>query len=136
MSEVLVVLGSTAQLTARDLAEREPFVAGGPQLFGSRVLIVSLNTSDCESVATIDGVSGVYEDTVPDDADLPDDPIGKLAVQAWNLRKDRSTAFSPRVGDGVAWDDPRFQLEGRPGESEGRSDTTQTSSEDAETSES
>jgi hypothetical protein len=119
VNEVLIVLSTAGQLTARDLAVQEPISLAGPQLFGDRVLIAHLAPSDYEVVSAIDGVSGVFQGPVPMDLEPPDDPAAKLAIDAWNSRKNASAVAKERIGDGVAWDDPRFEREGsqdQPGE--------------------
>jgi hypothetical protein len=116
VSEVLIVLSTAAQLTARDLAAREPILNTGPQLFGDRVLIARLEPADCDALSAIDGVSGVFPGPVPVDLEPVDDLAGRQAVEAWNLRKGASAAVKERFGDGAAWDDPRFEREGNPTE--------------------
>jgi hypothetical protein len=111
VGEVLVLLSASAPWTARGLVERAPVDFGGAQLFGDRVLLARLNTADVVKLTAIEGVSGVYTDVVPTSADLPADPAGRVAVAAWNARR----RPKQRIGDGVAWDDPRFEPEGRPG---------------------
>ena len=105
------MLSTTARLTARDLATQEPISNAGPQLFGDRVLIARLEPPDCETVSAIDGVS-VFEGPVPVDLEPVADLAGRLAVDAWNSRKVASATAKERIGDGAAWDDPRFEREG------------------------
>ncbi len=112
MNEVLIVLSTAARLTTRDLAAQAPISNAGAQLFGDRVLIARLEPPDCEAVSAIDGVSGVFEGPVPVDVEPVDDLAGKLAVDAWNSRKVASATAKERIGDGAAWDDPRFEREG------------------------
>ncbi len=115
MDEVLVLLRASAPITSRDLAALLPTAGGAAQLFGERVLIVRLGSTDCVTVAAIEGVSGVYTGAVPADMELPQDLTGRLAVAAWNERRQTADAGGKRrLGDGAAWDDPRFEREGRP----------------------
>jgi len=114
VDEVLVVLAPSGPLTARDLAQREPVASGGPQLFGDRVVICRLDPDCFADVAAEDGVAGVFDSTVPEDLVADGDFAGQLAVRAWNSRKAEGVAPKQRIGDGTAWDDPLFELEGRP----------------------
>ena len=121
MRQVLVVLGQSATITVRDISRREPIRDRAPQLFGDRVLIAQLSSVECELVSAIPGVVGVFAEAVPADLDLPDDLTGRTAVQAWNARAEADAAGGKRrIGDGLAWDDPSFEPEGRPGDYEGR----------------
>jgi hypothetical protein len=114
VDEVLVVLLPSGPLTAAELAAREPVASGGPQLFGERVVICRLDPDCVADVAAEDGVAGVFESTVPGDLIGDDDLVGQIAVQAWNSRKGAGVAPKQRIGEGVAWDDPAFEPEGRP----------------------
>lgn len=114
VDEVLVVLAPSGPLTARELAAREPVASGGPQLFGDRVLICRLDPDCFADVAAEDGVTGVFESTVPDELVDEADFAGQVAVRAWNARKAAGVAPKERIGDGAAWDDPAFDSEGRP----------------------
>jgi hypothetical protein len=99
-----------------------PVAFSGAQLFGDRVLIVRVAHTDISQVALLDGVSGVYTGEVPEDAELPTDTAGRAAVSAWNARKG-TAAPKQRIGEGLPWDDPRFEREGgaeREGGGEGR----------------
>lgn len=113
MPEVLVLLHTSAGVTARDVTERAPIAGTGAQLFGRRVVIVRLTDPQCAEVAASEAVAGVYSGPVPDDAELPDDVAGQMAVGAWNERRQAGVG-KQRIGEGAAWDDPRFEREGRP----------------------
>ena len=116
MDEVLVLLDPDAPTTTRDLVARAPLASAGAQLFGDRVVIARLEPDDCVALAGIDGVCGVFEGQLPSDVDVPTDLAGRLAVEAWNQRKSAAAIAEPkpRIGDGAAWDDPRFEREGEP----------------------
>ena len=117
MNEVLVLLDADARTTTRELAARAPLSGAGAQLFGDRVAIARLEPDDCAALAGVDGVCGVFEEAVPADVEVPADLAGRLAVEAWNQRKSATAMAEPkqRIGDGAAWDDPRFEREGEPG---------------------
>ena len=112
-----MLLDADGPTTARELAAREPLSGAGTQLFGDRVAIASLDPDDCVVLAGVDGVCGVFEGALPTDVDVPTDLAGRLAVEAWNQRKSAAAIAEPkqRIGDGAAWDDPRFEREGDPG---------------------
>jgi len=111
-----VLLDADAPTTSRELAAREPLSRAGTQLFGDRVAIARLEPDDCAALAGVIGVCGVFEGALPDDVVVPADLAGRLAVAAWNERKSAAAIAGPkqRVGDGAAWDDPRFEREGEP----------------------
>jgi hypothetical protein len=114
VTEVLVLLRASAHVTARDLAQAAPLHGAGVQVFGDRVLTARMSLDACAEIAAMDGVEGLFPDEVPAEL-LPDDPVGRLSVQAWNSRRAVRREDNDRIGDGAAWDDPRFAREGRPG---------------------
>ena len=114
MDEVLVLLSASGPLTGRDLAAREPVVDAVPQVFGERVVICRLDANDQAAVTAMPGVAGVFSGAVPPDLELPADLTGRLAIDAWNSRHRVAAVPAERLGEGAAWDDPRFEREGRP----------------------
>jgi hypothetical protein len=112
VSEAFVLLRSEAHAGASELARTEPFNASGAQVFGRRVLIAHLSDEQCSSAQGVDEVLGVFTDAVPDDL-IPDDDLGRIATEAWNSRHSAAPK-KLRVGDGMAWDDARFEREGHP----------------------
>ncbi len=111
-----MLLDADAPTTTRELAAREPLSGAGAQLFGDRVAIAHLEPDACEALAGMTGVCGVFQDALPADVEVPADLAGRLAVEAWNQRKSVAGEMPKvRIGDGAAWDDPRFEREGEPG---------------------
>ena len=115
MTEVLVLLDADSPTTTRELVARDPLLGAGAQLFGDRVAIAHLDPEACAALSGLDGVCGVFESVVPGDVAVPTDLAGRVAVEAWNQRKSvAAEAPKMRIGDGAAWDDPRFEREGEP----------------------
>ena len=112
MSEAFVLLRDDAHAAAHELARAEPFNAAGTQVFGRRVLLAHLSPEQCSSAASVGDVLGVFTDAVPIEL-IPDDDVGRIATEAWNVRHS-PTANKLRAGDGLAWDDERFEPEGHP----------------------
>lgn len=105
-----MLLNAAAHVSAKEMAQTEPFRGSGVQIFGERVLTARLSAESCAVVGSRDDVEGVFEGAVPIDS-LPEDPIGRIATEAWNAR--RSSQFGKsRMGEGAAWDDPGFDPEG------------------------
>ena len=112
MSEAFVLLRDDAHAAAHELARTEPFNAG-TQVFGRRVLLAQLSPEQRSTAASLDDVLAVFTEAVPMEL-MPDDDLGRIATEAWNIRHS-PTANKLRPGDGLAWDDERFEHEGHPG---------------------
>jgi hypothetical protein len=111
VTEVLVLLSAAAHVSAHEMAITEAFRGSGVQIFGGRVLTARLPPEARARIAEFDDVEGVFEGPVPIDS-LPDDPVGRIATEAWNARRRTRDEKSGRIGEGAAWDDPRFDPEG------------------------
>jgi len=61
-------------------------------------------------------VAGVFPSLVPDEFKQPLDETGKLGITAWNQRHSAEflEAKQEREGEGLAWDHPGYEPEGRP----------------------
>jgi len=112
VSEAFVLLRNDAHAAAHDLARTEPFNAAGTQVFGRRVLLAHLSPEQRWTAEGVGDVLAVFTEAVPIEL-IPDDELGRIATEAWNIRHS-PTATKLRAGDGLAWDDERFEHEGHP----------------------
>ncbi|MFL5755742.1 MAG: hypothetical protein ACJ77N_05525 [Chloroflexota bacterium] len=114
MSELIVVL----QRDAASGATTQPFGERSrvTQRFGRRVFILDGSDDELAAVASRTDVLGGYAGTVPDEILADVDDQERLALAAWNVRHGpHAKAAAARTGDGLAWDQPGFEPEGRPG---------------------
>jgi hypothetical protein len=123
MDEVLLVLKTRKGRSRRAAPTRleKKLESAGVRIrqrFGPDVLIVEAAPDLIESISSERGVAGVYPGQVPPETARNLDETGQLGVAAWNQR--HSEAFEQtkhdRKGEGLAWDHPGFQPEGRPDE--------------------
>ena len=80
------------------------------QVASRQLAILRVSPGLSDQVEQVDGVRAVFEGHVPQDllADL--DPMEKLFVTAWEMRKDATD--KPRSGDGLDWDAKGFEAPG------------------------
>jgi hypothetical protein len=123
MEEILIVLTADKPKAARDAhkkVEAKLESTGGriQQRYGPDVLIVQASSDLIESLAAEQGVAGVYTGQVPPESAHGLDETGHLGIAAWNQRHSAAHQRSKqdRKGEGLAWDHPDFEPEGRPDE--------------------
>ena len=117
MNEVLVVLSHANRRAAQKAHKRVAAPRGQvKQQYGPEVLIVEAEQDLLEALEADRGVAGVFHGEVPEAFVAPLDATGRLGIAAWNQR--HSAAFleakEERKGEGLAWDHPGFEPEGRP----------------------
>jgi hypothetical protein len=116
MTESIVIL-THAGRRAADNARKRVVRAGAHvrQQYGPEVLIVEAEPEVIETLGAKRGVAGVFSGAVPPALLTDLDETGKLGVVAWNERQ--SAAFQQakqeRPGEGLAWDHPGHEPEGR-----------------------
>jgi hypothetical protein len=114
--EALIILAhdrpQAAQSAQKKLEADEIHVR---QRYGLHVLIVAAPAHVLSKLESDLGVAGVYREAVPDEARPKLDDTGNLGIAAWNQRHSEAfrQAKSNRKGEGLAWDDPNFESEGR-----------------------
>jgi len=116
MVEFLVVL--SAENPSRAHAVRQKVEGAGGRIvqrYGHHVLIVEGPSEIVPSLDGREGIAGVFQGTVPDDVTENLDDTGRLGVAAWNTRHTAAykDAKRERKGEGLAWDHPGFEPEGR-----------------------
>jgi hypothetical protein len=123
MDEVLVVLSPKKGRSGRNAQSKvtkklESCGAVIRQRYGPNVLILEAAPDVIESLSSDHAVAGVYRGQVPPETTKHLDETGQMGVAAWNQR--HSDTFQrgkqDREGEGLAWDHPSFQPEGRPDE--------------------
>jgi len=117
MHEVLVVLSHENRRAARRAHKRVATPRGQvKQQCGPEVLIVEAEQDLIEALEADRGVAGVFPGEVPKAFTEALDETGRLGIAAWNHR--HSAAFleakDERTGEGLAWDHPGHEPEGRP----------------------
>jgi len=116
MEEVLIVL-KHAKPRAKQLAQKRVKTAGAHvrQQYGPGVFIVAAAPDVLETLASDRAVAGVYAGPVPAELSQQVDETGKLGIAAWNQRHSAAyqEAKRDRKGEGLAWDHPGFEPEGR-----------------------
>jgi hypothetical protein len=116
MSEVLVVLNHVSPRAAQQVRKRMATTGGQVrQQYGPEVLIVEAEPEAIRALEAEHDVAGVFTGTVPEDLASQLDETGKLGVAAWNQRQSAEfqQAKQERHGEGLAWDDPGHEPEGR-----------------------
>lgn len=116
MDEVLVVLAHDSPRATKKTRQRLA-AAGGQvrQQYGPEVLIVEAEPQVIETLEAVKGVAGVFAGAVPPEVAGKLDETGKLGVAAWNERRSDEfrQAKQERKGEGLAWDHPGYEPEGR-----------------------
>lgn len=116
MNEILIILRRNKSGAAQR-AHKHVTSAGGHvrQQYGPKVLIVEASPEVIEALEADKDVAGVYRGPVPEELTQRLDETGQLGVAAWNQR--HSAAFQEakkdRPGEGLAWDHPDYDSEGR-----------------------
>jgi hypothetical protein len=115
MDEVLVIL--TENTKAAQKAHKRVAAPHGQvkQRYGPAVLIVEAEPDLLKTLAEDKGVAGVFAGAVPPEAASNLDETGRLGVAAWNARhsEEFAEAKKKRKGEGLAWDYPGYEPEGR-----------------------
>jgi hypothetical protein len=117
MNEVLVVLAHDNRRAALKAHKRVKTPRGQvKQQYGPEVLIVEAEPDLIEALEADRGVAGVFAGHVPEAIAEPLDATGRLGILAWNQRHSAEflEAKEERRGEGLAWDHPGFEPEGRP----------------------
>ena len=116
MKEVLVVLKKDSPKAARDAQKRIENRGGHiRQRYGKKVLIVAAADPVIKEIESDQGVAGVYPGQVPEEFSQRLDDTGQIGIAAWNQRHSEAfrQAKEERKGEGLAWDHPDFDPEGR-----------------------
>ncbi len=116
MKEVLIVLAhdkpEAAQRAQQSLEATGTHIR---QRYGRSVLIVEAAPDVIETLSAHHGVAGVYAGPVPEEFSQRLDETGQMGITAWNQR--HSAAFQKakqeRKGEGLSWDHPDYEPEGR-----------------------
>ena len=116
MVEFLVVL-SAENPSGVHAARQKVEEAGGRilQRYGNHVLIVEGPSEIVPSLGGREGIAGVFQGAAPKDVTENLDDTGQLGIAAWNTRHTAAYTASKRErkGEGLAWDHPGFEPEGR-----------------------
>jgi hypothetical protein len=116
VEEVLIVLKDDSPGAAHDARRRiESRGSNVRQQYGPAVMIVEAAPDVLETLKSDRDVAGVFAGAVPEELARQVDETGKLGIAAWNQRHSASyqEAKRDRKGEGLAWDHPGFEPEGR-----------------------
>jgi hypothetical protein len=116
MNEALIVLSPEHKRAAQKAHQRVASPHGRvQQRYGPAVLIVEAEPDLLQRLADDKGVAGVFTGLVPPDVAGQLDETGRLGIAAWNQRHSAEFAEAKhkRKGEGLAWDHPGYEPEGR-----------------------